>query len=412
MGITARGAWESVKRHFRELGHDTQTADFTVVGVGDMSGDVFGNGMLLSEHIRLVAAFDHRHIFLDPEPDAAASFRERQRLFDLPRSSWEDYDREADLRRRRDLPACGEVHPDHPAGAGGHRAGRRRHPAQPAGADEGDPHRAGGPVLERRHRHLREGVQPDQRRGGRQVQRRDPGGRQEPALPGRRRGRQPGLHPARPDRVRADRWPDLHRLHRQRGRGGLLRPRGEHQDPAQHGGRRRGAGRPRPRRAARPDDRRGRRAGAAGQLRPGAGDQQLAGPGRLAAAGAPPDDQRAGAGRSARPGAGGAAPGRGAGGTHRVRADRAGVRGAARVREDRAGAGDPRRGPRGRGVDDRRPGQVLPDADARAVRRPDGPAPAAPGHRHHGAGQRGDQPGWHLVRLPGRSRRRPRRRPT
>ncbi|MCF2533963.1 NAD-glutamate dehydrogenase [Yinghuangia soli] len=92
MGITARGAWESVKRHFRELGHDTQTEDFTVVGIGDMSGDVFGNGMLLSEHIRLVAAFDHRHIFLDPEPDAAVSFAERRRLFDLPRSSWADYD--------------------------------------------------------------------------------------------------------------------------------------------------------------------------------------------------------------------------------------------------------------------------------------------------------------------------------
>ena len=92
MGITARGAWESVKRHFRELGVDTQTEDFTVVGVGDMSGDVFGNGMLLSEHIRLVAAFDHRHIFLDPDPDAAPSFAERRRLFDLPRSSWADYD--------------------------------------------------------------------------------------------------------------------------------------------------------------------------------------------------------------------------------------------------------------------------------------------------------------------------------
>ncbi|MFJ3614350.1 NAD-glutamate dehydrogenase [Streptomyces hydrogenans] len=92
MGITARGAWESVKRHFRELGHDTQTEDFTVVGVGDMSGDVFGNGMLLSEHIRLVAAFDHRHIFLDPTPDAATSYAERRRLFDLPRSSWADYD--------------------------------------------------------------------------------------------------------------------------------------------------------------------------------------------------------------------------------------------------------------------------------------------------------------------------------
>ena len=92
MGITARGAWESVKRHFRALGRDTQKQDFTVVGIGDMSGDVFGNGMLLSRHIRLVAAFDHRHVFLDPDPDAAASFKERARLFKLPRSSWQDYD--------------------------------------------------------------------------------------------------------------------------------------------------------------------------------------------------------------------------------------------------------------------------------------------------------------------------------
>ena len=92
MGITARGAWESVKRHFRSLGHDTQTQEFTVAGVGDMSGDVFGNGMLLSRHIRLVAAFDHRHIFIDPTPDAAATFAERERLFALPRSSWADYD--------------------------------------------------------------------------------------------------------------------------------------------------------------------------------------------------------------------------------------------------------------------------------------------------------------------------------
>ncbi|WP_030271988.1 NAD-glutamate dehydrogenase [Streptomyces sp. NRRL B-24484] len=93
MGITARGAWESVKRNFRELGVDTQAEDFSVVGIGDMSGDVFGNGMLLSEHIRLVAAFDHRHIFLDPNPDAAVSYAERRRLFDLPRSSWDDYDK-------------------------------------------------------------------------------------------------------------------------------------------------------------------------------------------------------------------------------------------------------------------------------------------------------------------------------
>ncbi|MDO8144258.1 NAD-glutamate dehydrogenase [Isoptericola sp. 178] len=94
MGITARGAWESVKRHFRELGHDTQTEDFTVVGVGDMSGDVFGNGMLLSEHIRLVAAFDHRHVFVDPDPDASTSYAERRRLFELAGSTWDDYDRE------------------------------------------------------------------------------------------------------------------------------------------------------------------------------------------------------------------------------------------------------------------------------------------------------------------------------
>lgn len=94
MGITARGAWESVKRHFRELDLDTQSEDFTVVGIGDMSGDVFGNGMLLSEHIRLVAAFDHRHIFLDPKPDAATSYAERRRVFELPRSSWEDYNAE------------------------------------------------------------------------------------------------------------------------------------------------------------------------------------------------------------------------------------------------------------------------------------------------------------------------------
>jgi glutamate dehydrogenase len=92
MGITARGAWESVTRHFRELDLDVQSQDFTVVGVGDMSGDVFGNGMLLSEHIRLVAAFDHRHVFVDPTPDATTSFAERKRLFDLPRSSWADYD--------------------------------------------------------------------------------------------------------------------------------------------------------------------------------------------------------------------------------------------------------------------------------------------------------------------------------
>ena len=104
MGITARGAWESVKRHFREMGVDTQATEFTVAGIGDMSGDVFGNGMLLSRHIRLVAAFDHRHIFLDPSPDAAAGYGERARMFRLPRSTWADYDTKL-------ISAGGGVHP-------------------------------------------------------------------------------------------------------------------------------------------------------------------------------------------------------------------------------------------------------------------------------------------------------------
>ncbi len=93
MGITAKGGWESVKRHFRALGKDCQSQDFTCVGVGDMSGDVFGNGMLLSRKIRLLAAFDHRHIFLDPNPESEASFIERERMFNLPRSSWDDYNK-------------------------------------------------------------------------------------------------------------------------------------------------------------------------------------------------------------------------------------------------------------------------------------------------------------------------------
>jgi glutamate dehydrogenase len=94
MGITARGAWESVKRHFREINLDLEKIDFTVVGIGDMAGDVFGNGMLMSKHIKLIAAFNHMHIFLDPNPDAAVSFDERQRLFNLPRSAWSDYNPE------------------------------------------------------------------------------------------------------------------------------------------------------------------------------------------------------------------------------------------------------------------------------------------------------------------------------
>src|SRR3954451_2892549 len=95
LGITARGAWESLKRHFRELDMDPAVDPFTAVGIGDMSGDVFGNGMLLSDKIRLIAAYDHRHVFIDPDPEAARGFAERKRLFELGSSSWDDYDRYA-----------------------------------------------------------------------------------------------------------------------------------------------------------------------------------------------------------------------------------------------------------------------------------------------------------------------------
>ncbi|MCO4798008.1 MAG: NAD-glutamate dehydrogenase [Colwelliaceae bacterium] len=94
MGITAKGAWESVKRHFREMDIDCQTTDFTCIGIGDMAGDVFGNGMLLSKHIRLQAAFNHLHIFIDPNPDSASTYVERERLFNLPGCSWEDYNKD------------------------------------------------------------------------------------------------------------------------------------------------------------------------------------------------------------------------------------------------------------------------------------------------------------------------------
>ena len=116
LGITARGAWECVKRHFRELGKDIQSEDFTAVGIGDMSGDVFGNGMLLSKHTRLLAAFNHMHIFLDPDPDPARSWKERKRLFDKPRSTWADYN--SDLisggggvweRSSKEIPLSAEV---------------------------------------------------------------------------------------------------------------------------------------------------------------------------------------------------------------------------------------------------------------------------------------------------------------
>ena len=264
MAITARGAWESVKFHFATLDLDPDTTDFTVAGIGDMSGDVFGNGMLLSEHIKLVAAFDHRHIFLDPAPDPAASFAERRRLFELPRSSWADYDPAVISARRRRVAPHHEVRPDFRRGRRRARPRQRRARAVPRPAHLGHPRRPGGPALERRGRHLREGQHPDARRRGGPGQRRGPDRRHRGPGQGDRRGRQPGRDPGGPDRVRARGRPDQHRFHRQLRRGGHLRPRGEHQGPP---GRQRQPGRA-GRGAAQPpaarDDRRGRGAGAAG----------------------------------------------------------------------------------------------------------------------------------------------------
>ena len=121
MGITARGAWESVKRHFRELGIDTQTTDFTCVGIGDMSGDVFGNGMLLSRHIRLVAAFDHRHMFIDPEPGCGREFCRARAAVCAAALVVGRLQPDADFGRRRHLGALGKIDSDFAAGAGGAR---------------------------------------------------------------------------------------------------------------------------------------------------------------------------------------------------------------------------------------------------------------------------------------------------
>ena len=156
MGITARGAWESVRRHARALGKDADNDELTIVGIGDMSGDVFGNGLLQSPHVKLVAAFDHRHIFIDPDPDPAVSYAERRRLFELPRSSWANYDTtllstgggvfprtlKIDLAQRRGVQAAWH-RPDH---------------IHTQRVDVDHPARAGRRVVERRHRHVRQGV--------------------------------------------------------------------------------------------------------------------------------------------------------------------------------------------------------------------------------------------------------------
>ncbi len=268
MGITARGAWLSVQRHFLEMGLDVQSEPVRVAGCGDMSGDVFGNGMLLSQALKLVAAFDHRHIFLDPDPDPAKSWAERQRLFGLPRSSWDDYDRKLISRgggvfprTLKDIPLSPEVRaaldidaestdPETLISAilkspvdllwfGG--IGTYVKAASEANIQVGDPAndalRVNGAEI--RAKVVGEGAN----LGCTQA------GRIEFALG-----------------WRADR----HRFHRQFGRGRLLGQRSQHQDRARLGQARRAADRGRAGQAADRDDRRCRRAGARGQPPPGA----------------------------------------------------------------------------------------------------------------------------------------------
>ena len=278
LGITARGAWESVKRHFRGLGTDVDAADFTVVGIGDMSGDVFGNGMLRSRHIKLVGAFDHRHVFLDPDPDPGASFAERERLFQLPGSSWADYDESLISAGGGAFPRTAksiDLSPQARTALGVE--------AESLDAERGHPRLApvpGRPALERRHRYVREGRRGTPRGGRRQDERRRPHRCRGAALPRSRRGREPRLHAACAGRLCAARRAHLHGRDRQLGRRRLLRPRGEHQDPARRSRRR---GRSHREAAQRDPDRdggRGGRARAARQLRAGPGDRRLGSPGR------------------------------------------------------------------------------------------------------------------------------------
>ena len=198
--------------------------------IGDMSGDVFGNGMLLSDRIRLVAAYDHRHVFLDPDPDPDRGFAERKRLFELAGSSWDDYDRDAISEGGGVWPRAAKSIPLSPQVRAA--LGVEDEALAPDRRDPRDPPRAGRPALERRHRHRRQGLDRDRRRRPRPRVRRDPRRRVRPALPRRRRGRQPRPHAARADRVRRRRRARQRRLHRQLGRRRLLRPRGQPEDPA------------------------------------------------------------------------------------------------------------------------------------------------------------------------------------
>ena len=264
MGITARSAWVSVQRHFRELGVDVQAEDFTVAGVGDMSGDVFGNGMLLSQHIRLVAAFDHRHVFLDPNPDAESSCAERRRLFDLPRSSWDDYSREL-------ISEGGGIYP---RTAKSIELSEQVREALDVDAERLTPSELiqailrapvdllwnGGIGTYVKASHETHADVGDKANDAVRVNGRD--------LRAKVVGEGGNLGFTQRGRVEyaLARRADQHRRDRQRRRRQLLRPRGQHQGPAGLGRRQRRHDRQAAQRAAGGDDRRGRRAGAARQL--------------------------------------------------------------------------------------------------------------------------------------------------
>ena len=273
MGITAKGAWESVKRHFRAMGRDSQTEDFTCVGIGDMSGDVFGNGMLLSRHIRLLAAFDHRHIFLDPNPDAEASFVERERMFRLPRSSWEDYDKSL-------ISAGGGIHP---RGAKSIRITPQVRAALDIaeGVEQMTPAELMAAILKspvdllwnggigtyvkaasETHADVGDRANNALRVNGRELRCRVVG-----------EGGNLGMHPARPHRSGAARRAAQYRLHRQLRRRGHVRPRGQHQDPAERCRAARRADRSQAQYVAGEDDRRGWRPRPDRQLPAEPGDQ-------------------------------------------------------------------------------------------------------------------------------------------
>ena len=269
MGITARGAWEAVKRHFREMDVDIGTTPFTVVGVGDMSGDVFGNGMLREDTIKLVAAFDHRDIFIDPDPDPKESFAERKRLFDLPRSSWQDYDKAL-------ISKGGGVYPrsakEIRLSAGGAQAAR-------LSPSKATPQEVMNAILKAPvdllffggiGTYIRASSETDEAVGDRANDAiRITGG--ELRCQGDRRGRQSRHDPARPHRGGAARRAAQHRRDRQFRRRQHLRRRGQHQDRAQPPVRDGRLTMRSAQRAARRDDRRGRAAGAAQQLSADAG---------------------------------------------------------------------------------------------------------------------------------------------